>query len=475
MAAETGKPRNPLRKRRRRAQQRFEVPRAASARLAARPRRAREKADGKRETKTPRRPTTGKSSAHNKAKITRDQITGLKYFERIAPLLENLREQGCQRDQANNRQLFYDQLCLLMLMAMFNPIVDSLRALEQASELEHVQKRLKCRRASLASLSEASRVFDAELLKPIVEQLGQQLQPLARDPRLSRITEAGKVLTLVDGTLLSALPQISQAVLLKRQQGSGLVKWRLHAHFEVDRYLPTRIDVTPNGGGENDERAVMERAIAAEHCYVMDRGYYKFTLFNKIHQASSSYVCRIRDNGRYEVIDERPLTDADCAADVISDQTVQFGASSQEQARPDHTTRLVIIKTTPHEKRSKSKGGSTGPGSDGYLRIVTDLLDVPAEIIALLYLYRWQIEIFFRFFKQMLGCRHLFFHSSNGIEIQAYCAIIACMLVSLWTGRKPTKRTYEMVCYYFLGLASEEELRRHLEKLKVRDTQKANA
>jgi hypothetical protein len=94
---------------------------------------------------------------------------------------------------------------------------------------------------------------------------------------------------------------------------------------------------------------------------------------------------------------------------------------------------------------------------------------VPTEIIALLYAYRWIIEIFFRFFKQLLGCRHLISHDQNGIEIQTYCAIIACMLISLWTGHKPTKRTYEMLCYYFVGLATEAELLAHLEKLKQTD------
>jgi hypothetical protein len=98
-----------------------------------------------------------------------------------------------------------------------------------------------------------------------------------------------------------------------------------------------------------------------------------------------------------------------------------------------------------------------------------NLLDLPAEIISLIYRFRWTIELFFRFFKQILGCRHLFFHSQNGIELQTYCAIIACMLLCLWTGRKPTKRTYEMVCYYFLGLASETELLAHLQKLKEKD------
>jgi hypothetical protein len=51
-------------------------------------------------------------------------------------------------------------------------VVDGLRELQQASELENVQRRLKAGRVSLGSLSEASRVFDAELLKPILEKLG---------------------------------------------------------------------------------------------------------------------------------------------------------------------------------------------------------------------------------------------------------------------------------------------------------------
>jgi hypothetical protein len=54
---------------------------------------------------------------------------------------------------------------------------------------------------SLGSFSEASRVFDAELLKPILEEIGEQLTPLGRDRRLADVPHT---LTLVDGTLLSA-------------------------------------------------------------------------------------------------------------------------------------------------------------------------------------------------------------------------------------------------------------------------------
>jgi len=102
------------------------------------------------------------------------------------------------------------------------------------------------------------------------------------------------------------------------------------------------------------------------------------------------------------------------------------------------------------------------------LRIATNLLDVPAEVIADIYRHRWIIELFFGFFKHMLGCRHLLSTHRKGIEIQAYCAIIACLLISLWTERKPTLRTYEMICLYFAGWATSEKINEHIHMLKRR-------
>jgi hypothetical protein len=405
-------------------------------------------------------------AGRKRAEVREQDITGLKYFDKLAPLLERLHEEGCARDRAGNRRLHYDQYCLLILLYLFNPIVTSLRGLQQASELAKVQKKLGCARSALGSLSEATSVFDPQRLQEIIAELGAELRPLARDPRLRDVPGA---LTAVDGTLLSALPRLMEASCRKRSTGSGLVKWRLHTHFEVDRCVPTRIEVTPDAGGQHDERAVLERTIEPDRTYVMDRGYAKFVLFNRIVAAGSSYVCRLRDNSAYEVLESRPLTEADRALNVLGDELVVLGQSGKAEARPDHKMRLITVRISPHTSRGKYRGGSTGPGSDGSLRIATNLLDVPAELIALIYIYRWTIEIFFRFFKHVLGCRHLLSHSQSGIEIQTYCAIIACLLISLWTGRKPTLRTYEMICYYFCGLADEEELLRHLAKLKPHD------
>ena len=390
--------------------------------------------------------------------VREEDVTGLKYFDKLAPLLARLHEVGCQRDKAGNRKLHYDQYCMLVLLFLFNPVVRSLRAIEQASELRKVQRKLGCQRASLGSLSEATDVFQPERLKEIIAELGEQLEPIARDPRLKDVQHT---LTLVDGTLMKGLPVLVQAALPDPRTAKLKAKFRLHTQFDLERGVPIRIDVTEGiGKGEADERAVLAKALESGRCYVKDRGYAKFQLFNEIVAAGSSYVCRLRDNSRYEIEEQRPLAAEDVEAGIILDAIVCLGEYKGAQDRPDHPLRLVVVKTTPHEKRG-------GPASNGLLLIATNLLDLPAWIIALIYRYRWTIEVFFRFFKHVLGCRHLLSRDPVGVEIQTYCAIIACMLISLWTGRKPTLRTYEMICHYFTGLAEEDELLAHLAKLQA--------
>ena len=391
-------------------------------------------------------------------------IQGLKYFDRLLPLLDQLHEVGCDRDSAGNRRLHFDQYCSFILLVLFNPIVNSLRGIQQASQLRNVQRKLGCSRASLGSLSEAVAVFDPERLKPIITTLSAELQPV-RDVRQGHLKEA---LTAVDGSVIRTLKSIAEAAFLTDKTGGSHSAWRLHTHFDVDRHVPVRIDVTSGcNSGHNDEKNRLRAALAADHCYVMDRWYAQYTLWNDIVRIGSSYVCRIRDNSNLDtVVEDRPVSAEAAAAGVLADRIVALGVNSKADDRPDHPVRVVLVQTTPHTKRGGRKGGTAGPPSDGILRIATNLLDVPAEIIADIYRHRWTIELFFRFFKHVLGCRHLLSTKRQGIEIQAYCAIIACLLISLWTGRKPTLRTYEMICFYFSGWATEEELLAHINKLK---------
>lgn len=389
-----------------------------------------------------------------KPKIKEEDLHGFKHFKLLLPVLGKLHHNACRRDRAGNRILHFDQYAALILLYLFNPIVTSLRGIQQASELKKVQRILGCSRASLGSLSEAARVFDADLLRGIIGELLDRLPPICSN---SSFDEIKGILTLVDGTLLPALPQLVEAMWLDEQHRA----FKLHTHFELLRGVPTRMDLTEANASERD---VLERSLQPDRVYVMDRGYAKFGLFKRILGVGSSFVCRIRDNSVFEVLEARPLSAEATEARLVRDAVVRFTGDQAVKAGLDQPLRIVEVKCKPHRK-SSGKTGRGGPEQGDTILIATDILDVPAEVIALIYKHRWAIETFFRFFKHVLGCRHLLSHCPNGIEIQTYLAIIACLLIALWTGRKPTLRTYEMICHYFTGLATEEELLAHIEKL----------
>jgi hypothetical protein len=82
------------------------------------------------------------------------------------------------------------------------------------------------------------------------------------------------------------------------------------------------------------------------------------------------------------------------------------------------------------------------------------------------------IEVFFKFLKQLLGCRHLISQRRNGVQIQIYCAMIACMLLNLQTGLKPTKAVLEILMWHMLGFADQKDVQERIEKTR-QEQQKA--
>jgi hypothetical protein len=307
-----------------------------------------------------------------------------------------------------------------------------------------VQQELGVAKTSLGSLSEAARVFDSQLLLPIIRELADQLMPLAQSAQ----AKALRTLTAVDGTLLPALPKMAWALWNYDDKKAA----RLHLHFEVLKSVPIKAKITH---GKSCEKKAMHQMLEAERFYVMDRGYERFRLFQEIVDIGSSFVCCVRDQMTWKIIEEHTLSSDATAAGVVFDATVQLGGNKAKGVlkQPFRVVQVDIGKTDKN-------------GHPVILTLITDKLDIEVELIALAYRYRWQIELFFRWLKCILGCRHLLSTSQNGVEIQVYIALIASLLTALWVGRKPTKRTYEMLCFYFLGVVELDELTEHIANLK---------
>ena len=412
----------------------------------------------------PNNGTVSRGKRQKKEPIPESALRGFKYFKVLSPILQRLHT---EKDH-HNRELYFDQYLALLLFYFFNPAITSLRAIQRVSGLKKAQKVLGVKSTSLGSLSEASYVFDSKLIAPIIQQLAEKAIPLETDPKLKAIE---KQLVAVDGSLLPALPKILWALWLDDEHRAA----KLHLEFDLIKSVPIRAEVTD---GNANEKNNLRKSIGPDKLYTLDAGYGQYKLFEDIHKAGSNFVARLKDNAVWQTLEERPLTEADRLAGVQRDLIVRLGSP---KCQDDLSIPVRVIEiyprgssARPRSSRVSSKKTFRTTDSDYTIRLVTDRMDLSAEIIALIYRYRWHIELFFRWFKCILGCNHLLSHSENGVSIQVYCALIASMLITIWTGRKPTKRTFEMLCHYFMGWADDEELFDHLEKLKQADNKKKN-
>jgi Transposase DDE domain len=387
----------------------------------------------------------------HKPPLATKKVSGLKYFKQLKPLLARLHDIGTESDRSGNRRLFFDDYAALILLSFFDPSLTSLRALQQASCLQQVQDKLGTPRISLGALSAAARDFDADALPAIIGELADQALPLQTGAE----AEALRGLTAVDGSLLPALPKMAWALWIDEKHRAA----KLHLHFDVFRGVPCYATVTDGNGNEKKE---LRAALQAGHLYVIDRGYAEYRLFQDIIDAKSSFIGRIRDNAVFEVVEERPLSEDARQAGVLSDRIVWLGDATSGKVFKQKL-RLVEVAT----------GKTDSQGRPEVLLLASDRLDLDAAWIALGYKFRWTVELFFRWFKCILGCQHLLSTCRNGVTIQVYLALIASLLIVQWTGHKPTKRTFEMLCHYFKGWASEEELIAHLRKLDEKKTKKS--
>lgn len=375
-----------------------------------------------------------------KPPLEESDIHGLKYLRAFEEILAPLADTPVH----GNRRFFMDQYVSLLLLHFFNPVLSSLRSLQQATGLENVQRSLGVSRTSLGAMSEsAGHVFDPELLRPILEQVGSQVGSLPPDARLRGLPG---VPTAVDGSFLRCLPKMSWALFRRQTQNRAA---KLHVQFNVLRGIPEQIDLTH---ATSSEKQVLRKSLQAALLYILDRGYIDYSLFQAIHDVGSFFVARLKDNSTYEVVTDRPLSEADRQAGVVLDQDVRMGSAFTQGDLTAPVRRIVI--------HVEDRTGSSE------IILLTNT-DVEAEVVALLYHDRWQVELFFRWFKCILGCTHWLSTTYQGVTLQVYVAVLASLLVSLWTGRKPTKRTLEMICLYFQGWATGEELTKHIESLKT--------
>ena len=367
--------------------------------------------------------------ARTKDKIDEKQLSHWKllddFRERLAKA-QTAAPKAAKRPGGPERKLLESDYFSLFLFGLLNPVVDSMRGLCAASHLKRVQEDVCTRPVSLGSFSEAQGVFDPELLKQVFLELAGQIPTSWGDSRLAHLADS---LKLVDGTLLPALPRMHWALWLNDENRAA----KLHLKFTVLRQAPSDALVTH---GNSCERKELRKFMKKGETIVGDRYYgLEYGFLEELRKLGISFVFRIRNKPRMEIVEELPLTESDRAAGVTWQGMVRLG--DKWQGEP---IRVVKVEVDGKE-----------------LLLATDL-EIEAELIALIYRYRWQIELFFKWIKSILGYRHLMAESPEGLAIQTYSALIAALMLQLLTGKRPTKRAMELIRFYLMGHAELEEV-----------------
>jgi hypothetical protein len=218
----------------------------------------------------------------------------------------------------------------------------------------------------------------------------------------------------------------------------------MHLRFNVLKDCPSDVQI---GVGKSSETQALRDMLVAEQTTVADRLYGQdYQLFAQIQQARAFFVFRINESAVIEVDKELAVSAADEAAGVVRHAWVYLGATQKLRSI---RLRLVEVK----------KDGQ-------HLLIVTNhpVETVPAELVSLIYRRRWSIELFFRWIKCILGCRHFLAESPRGVAIQLYLALIAALLLQFFIGQRPNKRIMELLQFYLIGWASAEEVAALIQK-----------
>jgi hypothetical protein len=343
--------------------------------------------------------------------------------------------------QNPNRELTAPDYLSLFLFGLLNPVAQTLRALSQASRLERVQREV-CRRAvPRASFSEAQHVLDPVLLEKVFAGLSAQLPPARQDARCDQWQWLAR-----DGSLFRALPRMAWALYGGGKKGCVNRAVRLHLSFHVWEDKPVQVAVRP---GNQCERAIWQEQLEKGAGYIGDRYFGEnYKLFQTLDQKGCAFVLRLREQAVVHIEEELAVSPADQAAGVVRQAWAHLGSTPRYRSM---RLRVVWIETQEQN-----------------LILITNLAAeaLTAELVSELYRKRWRIELFFRWVKCILGCGHWLAESPQGVSLQLYLALIASLLLQLYTGRRPTKRMMELFQFYLMGWASAAEIQSGLARYR---------
>jgi hypothetical protein len=260
-----------------------------------------------------------------------------------------------------------------------------------------------CTHVAPADGVEKSAFFEAMHSRGVTQllELFHILQDKARGCLPNLHPRLGKLVG-IDGSLIDAVPSMHFADYRK-----GSKKAKVHLGFNLNQGVPAKMFLS---NGKADERPFVSQLLDPGQTGVMDRGYQCHKQFDQWQREGKHFVCRIKKSTHKTILQEHPVSPGGI---VFLDVTALLG--SQAISMTAMPVRVV---------------GYRVEGKEYY--VATDRFDLSATDVALIYKLRWDIEIFFGWWKRHLKVYHLVARSEHGLMVQILAGLITYLLLAIY-------------------------------------------
>lgn len=312
----------------------------------------------------------------------------------------------------------WNQLLVMMFGQLSNR--DSLRDLvttltAHGSKAYHLGFGKNVTRSNLAKVNERRE-------PKIFEEFAYRMIDIARKKRINKDFEIDGQVYAFDSTTIDLCLRVFWWAKFRHTK-AGI---KMHTLYDVETDIPTYIHVTQ--AKLHDQNAMDSIPYQPGAYYIFDRGYFDLKRLFHITEIESFFVIRQRGNLQYEILEELDVNHNKNG--ILSDQLIELTGYNTAKKYPEKLRRVVYYAADLNRT----------------FVYLTNNLEIPALQVALLYKYRWRVELFFKWIKQHLKIKSFWGTTESAVRIQIFTAITAyCMVAIIEHDLKLQRTTYEVL------------------------------
>ena len=267
---------------------------------------------------------------------------------------------------------------------------------------------------------------DNDFFKEFYFLLLKHFEPLLSVSRIDKISF--DKLFIFDSSTIRLFSQVMQGV-GRNPKGEGKKKGGLKVHMLIDAHSQTPTFVKISEAKSHDKNFIQYLNLAPHSMIVFDRAYNHYLQFAKFTQNQINFVCRLKKNAVYEVIQELFCqTQNDTGFGVLKEEHIHLKYKEEKQEKT-----LCLRKVTYRDEKGR------------IYEFISNNFEISNEEVALIYKIRWQIELLFKKLKQNFQLHYFYSETENGIKTQIWITLIAQLLLMVLKTKSKTKKAFSTV------------------------------